>query len=124
MEEISAPPKRIAPAQTRSCPIRQRINVDLPTPLRPMTATISPTRTFKSIPCRIGELPYPVRRPVSSSSVSDGIVANAEIDRLHVFVGGDLVDRAFGEQLAEMQDGHLFGNLAHKRHVVLDHQDR
>jgi hypothetical protein len=49
--------KVMVPRQVCSRPIRQRISVDLPTPLRPITPTISPRETCMLTPCRIGVAP-------------------------------------------------------------------
>ena len=40
------------------------------------------------------------------------------------FVGRDIVDRAFGQDRAFVQAGHLDAELAHEGHVVLDDDDR
>ena len=50
----SVEPNRIVPAMLSTRPMRVFIKVDLPTPLRPMTATISPLETLRSMPCSTG----------------------------------------------------------------------
>jgi hypothetical protein len=47
----------MVPPEARSRPIRQRIVVVLPTPLRPIRATISPLPMLRSTPVRIGVAP-------------------------------------------------------------------
>ena len=46
--EMSWPRKRIAPRRLASMPISALSVVDLPAPLRPMSATTSPRRTSRS----------------------------------------------------------------------------
>src|SRR5690242_1900810 len=107
------------PAEARRRPIRQRIVVVLPTPLRPITATISRSLTARSMPRRIGVAPYRADRPETSS-----IMRAPEVDLLDTAIGDDVLDRATSEHLAEMQHGHIGGDLAHERHIVLHDQHR
>src|SRR5499426_323630 len=47
-----------------------------------------------------------------------------EIDFLHLLAGADLLRRAGLQNLAEMQDRDVIGDVEHDVHVMLDQQDR
>jgi hypothetical protein len=51
LKETGCPSNSIVPASGAVTPVRQLMKVDLPAPLSPMSATISPWRTAKSTPC-------------------------------------------------------------------------
>src|ERR1700730_14322467 len=97
-------------------PIRLFISVDLPTPLRPITATISPSRTSISRPCSTGFSPAPARKPnlVKMTSLRMGL---PQIDGGDALVGDDLLNRALREHLAEMQHCDTLRDLANEGHV-------
>jgi hypothetical protein len=54
---MSRPFQRMAPPPMRSSPMIARSSVDLPTPLRPSTAAISPDRTESETPRRRSAAP-------------------------------------------------------------------
>src|SRR3954452_12627354 len=112
--------KLIVPRQVCSRPIRHRIRVDLPTPLRPITPTISPRETDMVTPCRIGVAPYPAQssdtskiRSVEGDLVSMGLT---KIDFRHVLVLQNAFEIAARKNLAEVQNGDPLGDLPHERH--------
>ena len=49
--------------------------------------------------------------------------SSSEIDLDHAFVGGDLVERAFGQHRAFVQHRDAHAEPADKVHIVLDHDD-
>src|SRR3954469_16408830 len=106
--------KRIVPRHVCSRPIRQRIRVDLPTPLRPITPTISPRETDMVTPCRIGVAPYPAHNSETSSirSVGLGLVSMGftEIDFRDLLVLQNAFEIAARKDLAEMQHRNTLGN--------------
>src|SRR5713226_9753522 len=112
----SSPLNTMEPSVGGSSPISVRISVDLPTPLRPITATISPSRTSISSPCSTGLPPYPARRP-SVERMTSLRMALPQIDGRDALVGDDLVDRALRKDLPEMQHRHPLRDLPHERHV-------
>src|ERR1700761_9565631 len=116
----------MVPSMAGTSPIRLFIRVDFPTPLRPITATISPSRTSISRPCRTGLPPYPARRPSAArmTYLCSSSMRLPQIDRGDAFVGDDLLHRTLREHAAEMQNGDPLRDLAHECHVVLDRQHR
>src|SRR4051794_1846567 len=125
---MSCPMKLIVPRHVCSKPIRHRIRVDLPTPLRPITPTISPRETDMVTPCRIGVAPYPAHNSDTSRiwSVGLGLVSMGltEIDLRDLFVLQNTFEIAARENLAEMQHRDALGNLTHEGHVMLDDKHR
>src|SRR3954451_13153002 len=128
---MSRPSNVTAPSMADSSPIRVFIRVDLPTPLRPITAAMVPRSTVNSTPCRTGLSPYPERTPDAASIEPPGFpLARASVIMIDVskvdlgdgVVGGDLLHRALGKDLAEMEHRHALGYLADEGHVVLDRQ--
>src|ERR1700759_5134744 len=99
--------KLIVPRQVCSRPIRQRIRVDLPTPLRPITPTISPREIDMLTPCRIGVAPYPAHNSETSRirSVGLGLVSMGltQIYFCDLLVLQDAIEIAAREDLAKMQ---------------------
>src|ERR1700761_4138882 len=106
--------KLMLPRQVCSRPIRHRISVDFPTPLRPITPTISPRPTDMVTPCRIGVAPYPAQSSDTSRmrSVAMGVT---EIDFRDLLVLQNSIEVAISEHLAEMQNGDPLRDLAHER---------
>src|SRR3981189_2651392 len=118
----SSPLNTMEPSVGGRSPISVRISVDLPTPLRPITATISPSRTSMSMPCSTGLPPYP-DRSLSVERTTSLRMTMSQIDRRDTFVGDNLVDRALGENPAEVKHGDAPGNLPDETHVVLDREN-
>ena len=84
-----------------------RLSVDLPTPLEPSTATISPAPTSRSMPRSTSVSPYPARRPRTVEQRSLGMRGSefrrravTEIGLDDFCIGGDLRRRAFGDDAA------------------------
>src|ERR1700679_3188725 len=100
--------KVMVPRQVSRSPIRHRISVDLPTPLRPITPTISPRPTDMLTPCRIGVAPYPAQSPDTSRICSVGM-GLTQIDFGDLLVLKDGFEIAAREYLAKMQHGHALG---------------
>ncbi len=73
---MSRPSMKISPESGRSSPLRQRISVDFPAPLRPIMPRISPLRTLSDTPSRAAVVPN--RRLTSVSlTTSTGVRTSA-----------------------------------------------
>src|SRR4051812_34103920 len=88
--------KTIPPRVALSNPTMHFINVLLPLPLVPSSATVSPSRTSSDTPCNTRTAPY----PASTLSIASLIT---EIDPLHLGVLHDLRRRAFGHEASGIQ---------------------
>src|SRR6184192_1188391 len=116
----SSPLNTIVPPRSGRRPISAFINVLLPTPLRPRTATISPRATSMSTPRSTSPAPYPARKFVAfSSSVT---LPPSEIYVADVLALAHLAESSIGEDASLMQNRHALRNLSDKSHVVLDDQ--
>src|SRR5262249_17461380 len=123
----SLPSTRIWPDFAGITPISDFISVDLPMPLRPTTATISPGWTARSMPCSTSLWPEAALRLRTSSmvfSVARPVCLVAEIDFFHLGIGLHRRHVAFGQHLALVQHGDAVGDALDELHVVLDHDHR
>src|SRR4051812_45072094 len=91
--------------------------VVLPAPLRPSSVTTSPSRTSKSMPCRMCDSPYQACRSFTRRRAS-----GTEVRLLHAGIGGDGRIVALRKDLAALQDGDAVRERGDHRQVVLDHQ--
>src|SRR3712207_5388573 len=121
----SSPPSRTEPV-TRppdSASTRPRMawqSVDLPMPLRPITATGS-SPTAKDAPCTMCALPYQASRFSTARSGSD--MLRPQVQRLHELGGADLVRGALHHDGAVVHHRHEVGHAQRDVHVVLDQHD-
>src|SRR5438067_9944763 len=109
------------PDRGRSSPMTLLSSVVLPTPFRPMRQTTSPGPTCKWTSRRIRLSPYATD---SCSMVSIGLAVLSQINLNHLGVPLHFRDGALAENLPLVQYRHHPGNLAHERHIVIDHQQR
>src|SRR5258706_9243099 len=94
--------------------------VVLPAPLRPSSVPTSPSRTSKSMPCRMWDSPYQAFRFLTESRTSDMPCPKISLD--HLRIGGHAPVVAFGEDLATLQDGDAIRERRDHRKIVLGHQ--
>src|SRR5579864_5691086 len=126
--EMSRPPKVTDPFHGRISPETTRRIVDLPAPLVPRSATISPGSTRRLTPRSTWTAPYPASTPVSSRSGSAmahhrPVPRGPEVALDHAWVGLHLLGRARHEHLARLHGVDAVGDAHDQRHVVLDDDD-
>src|SRR5437773_4446945 len=124
----SRPSSRIEPRLTRTIPVAARSRVDLPAPLGPMSAAMSPRATETETPCRTCTRPYPAVMS-SRTSVIGGPpcpfrVPGAEVRRDDPLVGEHLGRCSPGQYLAMVQYEHLVGDRGDGVDDVFDHHQR
>src|SRR5438128_9114483 len=90
---ISRPSSTIEPALGRCRPMIERSSVDLPAPLAPMMARVSPGKTARLISVRACRYPCRTARLRTSS-----IDVDSQVDVLHLRVGQHLLWIAFRDQ--------------------------
>ena len=119
-----APPKRIAAGRGREQADQSvRISVVLPTPLRPMTATISPRPTSRSTPeqHRAGAVAAAQAFDREEGVIRHGRSRDRSPRRPRWPSISEIVPCR--EDGAEVQHGDPRRDLLHEGHVVLDHED-
>src|SRR5450755_3625332 len=92
--------------------------VDLPMPLRPISATASRGPTLSVTSWMTFDWPYETLSAITSS------ISVSQVDIDHAGIGLDLGDAAFAQQPALVQHRHLAGDALDEIHVVLDHHER
>src|SRR5436190_11637258 len=97
---VSVPANLIEPLRRPTMPMIDFSVVVLPAPLRPRSVTTSPSRTSKSMPCRMWDSPYQALRPRTSSRLG---MTGSEIGLDHAGVLGHGVVVALGQDLASLQ---------------------
>src|SRR5690348_8422109 len=97
---MSRPSKATRPEKAGNRPQIVLLRVDLPAPLEPSKATISPSFKDKSIPLKTSTRPYPPRR-LAISSMRDLHPSEIRLD--HRGVRGDFRRRAVRDQAAVRQ---------------------
>src|SRR5688572_16777220 len=107
------PSKAISPLRCRIVPVIAARSVDLPAPLGPRSATVSPAATSRSTCCSTAAAPYRALTDLSLSML-------AEIGVHHRRVGADALRRAFGDLGAEIEHHHAVRERQQEVHVVLD----
>src|SRR5262249_36889176 len=117
-----APAKTMSPLLRTVAEIARRVVV-LPAPFAPRTATISPSPTTRSIPCKACNGPYRAATPRSSSRGMLGPLA-AQISLDHGGVPPPPRGRPPGDLAPEVEDVNAVGDAHDETHVVLDQQDR
>src|SRR5262249_11940020 len=115
-----APWRKISPPCSVVKPHNVSISVVLPTPLRPITTTISPRATAKSTPCSTRAWPYPASRPLTASAGT----SDANVDLPHARVITHAFGRVLHHQRAGCEHRHAIRIAEHEVHVVLDEQNR
>src|SRR5688500_10314250 len=118
---VSTPENLIEPSRRPTMPITDLSVVVLPAPLRPSSVTTSPSRTSKSMPCRMCDSPYQALRPLTSRRLG---MSRPEVRLHHARIPGYRVVVAFGEDLTPLQHRDGVGKVRDHRQVVLDHQHR
>src|SRR3954453_2066058 len=109
------------PGSASTSPRIARPSVDLPMPLRPMTATGSPP-TANDAPWTMCALPYQALRSSTASSGSDMLAP--EVERLDELGGLDLLGRPLDHDGAVVHHRHGVRDPQRDVHVVLDQHDR
>src|SRR3954469_9948547 len=122
MANASSPQTRRVPLRFDTMPTIERMSVDLPTPLRPRRAIVSPLRTVSDSPWRTWLSPYQACRFSIWSGMSS-LIRATDIGLAHRGVLVDLGIRAFGNDLAARQHGNLVADRRDDRQIVLDHDD-
>src|SRR5678816_1157199 len=122
MRMVSVPENRMEPSLRPTMPMTDFSVVVLPAPLRPRSVTTSPSRTSKSMPCRMCDSPYQAFRPLTSSRGLAMPRPQVGLDHARVLGYGAVV--ALGEDLAPLQHRDRVGQRGDHRQVVLDHQHR
>src|SRR5438067_13170919 len=118
---VSPPANLIEPSRRPTMPMMDFSVVVLPAPLRPRSVTTSPSRTSKSMPCKMCDSPYQALRPRTSSRLG---MPRSQVGFDHARVprhGGVI---ALGQYLAALQDGDALTERRYHREVVLDHEHR
>src|SRR6185312_17023121 len=119
---MSWPCSSIRPPCSVVWPMTVASSVDLPTPLRPMIDTVSPTASFSRISSSTTVSPYPARTSSSWSASSGMSVLLPEIDLSHLCIVADLLGRALREHRAGDEHRDLLREAEDDVHVVLDDQ--
>src|SRR5690606_16831191 len=129
------PSKRTEPLRRSTMPMIARSVVVLPAPLRPSSVTTSPSRTWKSMPCRMCDSPYQACSASTSSSApasaegarpavaSSSCLAGPHVGFAHLGVARDLAIVALGQDLSALQDGDAVRKVGNDVEIVLDHED-
>src|SRR5438045_5544026 len=99
---VSLPANLIEPWRRPTMPMIDFSVVVWPAPLRPRSVITSPSRTSKSMPCRMCDSPYHALSPRTSSRLG---MAGSEIGLDHARVLGYRVVVALGQDLATLQHG-------------------
>src|SRR5437764_4848983 len=101
-------------------------NVVLPTPLRPITTSVSPGKMSRSSPCSTRAAPYPALTPRRDISGDFMPVASSvsKVGLSHAVVAADLVRRATRQHGAAGEDRNPVSKAEDEVHVVLDEQHR
>src|SRR5436190_3261065 len=116
---VSLPPNLIEPWRRPTMPMTDFSVVVLPAPLRPSSVTTSPSRTSKSMPCRMCDSPYQAFNPRTSSKLD---MPGSEIRLDDTRILGHAAVVALGKDLAALQDSDPVGERGNHREVVLDHE--
>src|SRR5260370_16975449 len=131
-----SPRKRTVPLRCGISAISALNVVDLPAPLRPMSATTSPRSTWKESSNRICAAPYHALRFSTSSMAASSPrswprpgggregAAGSEIDLLHLRVVADGFGIAVGDHDAAGQHDDAVGIGEHHVHRMFGEQDR
>src|SRR5260221_13972869 len=91
--------------------------VVLPAPLRPSSVTPSPSRTSKSMPCRMWDSPYQAFRFFTERRTSG--MACPEVSLDDMWIGRHALVVPFGEDLAALQHGDAVRQRRDHRQIVL-----
>src|SRR6185312_11735358 len=118
----SRPSKRSVPAAGDTIPDRVFTSVDFPAPFGPTSATISPRPTRMLTPSSAVACPYRTTSPATSSIPIPHGGAAAEVGADHALVLGDVLRRAVGDDLTEVEHRDAVGQPDDEAHVVLDEQ--
>src|SRR5579863_7039254 len=112
---IGSPPRRMVPPSLRSRPETDFASVDLPAPLAPRSATISPRSSVRLTFFNTRLRPYPTETDLSSRS---GMVLGSQIGLDHPAVVLNLGRRSRGNDGAGIDDDDGIGHIHHQRHIV------
>src|SRR5688572_10358465 len=112
----SMPSRSMRPSLRAMVPVIAARRVDLPAPLGPSSATVSPFSTASETSCSTGAAPYEACRSESRSIAKVGLH--------HRRMRAHFVRRAFGDARAEVEHYHAAGERQQEAHVVLDQQNR
>src|SRR5262249_43112500 len=122
------PPKRMEPRRARSTPELVRFKADFPAPFEPSTATISLLPTVRSTSSITSAAPKPAASTLTERSATrmagkprGGTAAEIGFD--HLRIAYHRTRRALRHDAAFGEYKHLFGQVHHGVHHVLDHQN-
>src|SRR5512139_2969314 len=102
------------PLRVGRMPTIERISVDLPTPLRPSRATVSPSPTVSERPCNTWLSPYQACR-FSTSSAGGLCIGASDIGFADSGIFAHLGIGAFGDYLAARQHRDLVADRGDHR---------
>src|SRR6516225_1844853 len=122
---MSRPSKITEPPHGLARPSTARSSDDLPAPLAPSTATISPRASVAETPRTAGTGPERTSSSCTSSCTVplhrlDG--GRAEISLLHQGVLTDILGATLGDLAPEVENDHVLAQRPDEMHVVLDQQ--
>src|SRR5579885_1018996 len=123
MREMLAPRQPMVPLRSCVSPMMVSSSVDLPTPLRPSSARLPCSGSSSHISCRTTASPYPAVTWSSLSSAS-AMLARPQVHFAHLWIGGNLRRRSFGEYGTADKRDDMAGEAEHDMHVMLDEQQR
>src|ERR1700739_2612388 len=100
-------------------------NVDLPTPFRPKTISVSPAPMVSDTSSRtcVGPQPADSRSQTRTGAVVfvwSGMVSMPQIDIAHLRIVGDSIGRAAHQDLALHENRDDLGKAKYEFHVVFD----
>src|SRR4051812_49418969 len=110
------PSSAMAPPKRRVTPTIELISVVLPVPLRPNSASASPSASASEMSGSTTASPYPARRFWMRSR--SGIGGLAEVHGFHLRVARHLLRRSLRQQSAIDQHGDAVGEREHQVHVM------
>src|SRR5438876_6244136 len=116
---VSVPRSLIDPSRRATIPMIDFSVVVLPAPLRPSSVTTSPSRTSKSMPCRMCDSPYQALSPLTSTTLG---MSCSQIRLNHARILRHRVVVALRQDFATLQHGDVIGQRRDHGKVVLNHQ--
>src|SRR6185437_9397288 len=119
--EMSWPLKQISPPRFLMSPEITRRVVDFPAPFAPISVTISPSSTWRSMPLRAFMPPYPALSPLTlrSDIARAGDRPRPQIGFDHDTVALDFRGRALADLAAVVQHGEPLADAHDDPHLVL-----
>src|SRR3990172_9609645 len=122
MRSRCRPPKVTVPARGRMIPDTARSVVDFPAPFEPMSVTISPSSTARSIPLTAVMAPYPAIRPATSRRAIARLFhrSRPQVCLNHARISLNLGRCSFCDLSAVVQHRDALAYAHHHSHLVFD----